>query len=352
MLKMKGTKILTLSIIIVFILFGFILYFIVLPNLKKNPENVDSETGESVSLFTTKPEEINYVDDGVFVDSETGEPVSLSTTKPEEIYYVDDGVFKIIKEIYGKIDFGGKFNKGNEEDIDLYKNQYLRLLKCEVPFFDKQTQKEYFINEFSEMDYNDPYPQLIYNGELSDVYDPNSYIYYFFDMDGDGNPELCVTNERRFVYIIKYEPNSSRFTLWHEITGWTSLVGSKKLRYYSGTHPIRWAYIELDQYGDEECWVLFYLEEYYDEEKNQVDTIYALTLPEFTDKSKNFESYVSIKHQAFFTDQYDSQYYFRVTEEQWNELTKEFFDARDLAKEGINEVRFTYDELFGLGMNQ
>jgi hypothetical protein len=312
-----------MKILIVFILFGLILYFVVAPNFEKNPENVDSETGSSVSLSNARPEDINYV---------------------------DDGVFEIIEEVYGKIDFCGKFEKGDEEGFDLYKNQYLRLLKCEVPFFDKQTQKEYFINEFNEMNYNYAGPHLIYDGEWSDVYDPNNYIYYFFDMDGDGNPELCVTNESRFVYIIKCELDLSRFTLWHEITDWTSLLGSKKLRYYSGTHPIRWAYVELDQYGNEECRVLFYLEDYYDEGKNQDDTLYALTLPEFTDQSKNFQSNVSIKHQAFFADQYDSQYYFRVTEEQWNELTKYFFDARDLAEEDINEVRFTYDELFGMGM--
>jgi len=40
-------------------------------------------------------------------------------------------------------------------------------------------------------------------------------------------------------------------------------------------------------------------------------------------------------------------YYFRVTEDQYNELTKNYFLARELATDKIKEVRYTYDELFG-----
>lgn len=34
-----------------------------------------------------------------------------------------------------------------------------------------------------------------------------------------------------------------------------------------------------------------------------------------------------------------------VSENQWNELTKNFFEAKEASKEKIKEVSFTYSEL-------
>lgn len=46
----------------------------------------------------------------------------------------------------------------------------------------------------------------------------------------------------------------------------------------------------------------------------------------------------------------DSQLYmFNVSEQQFDELTKEFFEASKLSEENIKEVSYTYDELFSDG---
>lgn len=39
--------------------------------------------------------------------------------------------------------------------------------------------------------------------------------------------------------------------------------------------------------------------------------------------------------------------YFRVTEEQYDELTEDFYQAKQLATQEIQKVTYTYDELFG-----
>lgn len=69
---------------------------------------------------------------------------------------------------------------------------------------------------------------------------------------------------------------------------------------------------------------------------------YLLTLPEYSDKTDDIEIPNDIKAQSIEKD----SHYYRVTESQWNELTKDFFTQKNLAKENILKVRFTYKELF------
>lgn len=247
--------------------------------------------------------------------------------------FISEKNYELLKDAYNQIDFSGEFEKGDSDNFDFYISQYKRLVSREALFFDKRTQKEYYINEFQEM-------------TLSDIYDAGDYIYYFFDMDVDGTPELCVTDERRFIYIIKYNPGSDEFVLWHEVyTTWIRLLGSKKLWFYSGASPVEYAYYELDYSGEEECSIRFYIEEFFNEEKQKIDVVYLLTLPKYKDKGQNSEMPESMINQAVIKKEPD-YFYFRVTEEQWNELTDDFFESKELSKENIKEIRFTYDELF------
>ena len=346
---MKCCRIIILSIAIVFVLFSFFVLLNVIPNSSNSQENTVSETGKPVSLTVTKPENILFADDEVFqINNGNGsKPVSIANTKLEDIPYADDEVFQMIRDNYGKIDFLGEFEKGNEEVYDSYKKQYHKLLKCEAPFFDKLTQKEYYINEFREMNYSFP-PELIYGGGYSDTYDPHNYLYYFFDMDSDGMPELCVTNGIRFVYILKYLPASDSFILWYEIPpSWTRLLGSRKLSFGGGTSPIQHAFCSLDQNGEEEYFLWFYIEGYHNTKKNQDDVLYMLTLAEFADESKNTEISGNMKNQSVVGTTLHGQYYFRLTKKQWDELTNDYYEACDSTEEKIKEVSFTYDELFG-----
>lgn len=244
--------------------------------------------------------------------------------------YIDYEAFDYIRKCYNNIDFFSDFNTCDSSVNEYYKKQYLRLLDCEVKFKVKETDEEYYVNQYSEMN-------------CGDEYDKKDYVYYYFDADNDSLPELCITDETRFIYIMKYNSDSDEFVLWHEVpTTWIRLLGSRKLWLYSGTSPIKYAFYQLDQNGDTECTVMFYIEERYKQESNETETVYMLTLPEFSN-GREGSIPENVKKQSA---QKDSHSYYRVTEEQWNELTENFFEEKEASKEKIIEVRFTYDELF------
>lgn len=273
---------------------------------------------------------------------------TISDAENMDTNFIDDKIYGIIKDAYKEVDFYGEFKKGNMEIYDLYREQYLKLVSGEATFFDKTTDKEYYINEFKEMDYTYA-GNLIKEGDYANVYDPNNYVYYFFDVDNDGLPELCISNEIRFIYIFKYDINSSSFSLWYEIpTTWIRLMGTNKLWFYGGGSPVEYAYWYLDKEGVEICSVRFYLEGYHNKETKLDDTAYMVSLPQFT--NVKLELTKDMEGQAIL-DKQQNIYYFRVTEQQWNELTEDFFEARRLAETNIEEVTFSYQELFTSKLN-
>ena len=53
-----------------------------------------------------------------------------------------------------------------------------------------------------------------------------------------------------------------------------------------------------------------------------------------------------MKSQAIYAKN-DKQWYFRITKEQYEELTKDYFDSYNLSVwKNIEEVSYTYNELF------
>lgn len=233
--------------------------------------------------------------------------------------FIDDYAFEYINKIYSDIDFSSDFKQGDRSVYADYKAQYLKLLECKIPFKSKGT--KYYIDEYIYGDY-----------------EPEKYIYYFFDMDDDSLPELYIENKVGYIYIMKYLPFSDEVILWHETSSSrTELLGSKKLWFYSGTSPIKYAFHSLDKNGYIEYSIWLYIE------PNKSETKYLLTLPEYSDKTDYIEIPKDIKAQSI---EKDTHYYYRVTESQWDELTKEFFTEKNIAKENIAKVKLTYKELF------
>ena len=244
-----------------------------------------------------------------------------SRVNPSNSYseFIDDRAFEYINNIYSDVDFSSNFKTGNQSAYADYKEQYMKLLNCRLPF--KSGEVKYYIDEY------------IY-GE----YEPEKYTYYFFDMDDDGLPELCIENNMGYIYIMKYLPISDEFILWHETSSsWIELLGSRKLWFYSGTSPIKYAFFSLNENGDVDYSVYLYIDPL------QAETKYLITLPEFSDCSKALNVPDDIKSQSI---EKDSHQYYRVTQSQWDELTKDFFTEKYVAKENIKKIRFNYKELF------
>lgn len=69
-------------------------------------------------------------------------------------------------------------------------------------------------------------------------------------------------------------------------------------------------------------------------------------LPIYEEKEKEVVVTDEMKEQGMFV-RLDGQWYFRVTEEQYEELTETYWEAYLQAQEEEEEVTYTYEELFG-----
>lgn len=66
--------------------------------------------------------------------------------------------------------------------------------------------------------------------------------------------------------------------------------------------------------------------------------MYMVKLPEYTDESKNLEMTRELQEQSYCIA---GEYYFRVTEKQFDELTADFFETNSKVKERLAEVEIT-----------
>lgn len=254
----------------------------------------------------------------------------------DQIKVVDDGTFEMIEQAYSEVDFYSEFKKGNENNYDFYKEKYRKLVTQEKPFFD---------NESKEICYLEELWHIKIDSEIH-KYDPNNYVYYFFDIDEDDAPELCISDEVRFIYIFKYIKKSDRIILWYKMENtWLRLNGSKAIRWnYEGT---RHEFYQLNKKGEEVITVSFFERIDYNEKLAQREVVYMTALPLYTKRHKNKGITEEIKNKAYTNSEDDERYYFRVTQEQYDALTEDYFKAEKLARENLKEVTYTYEELFG-----
>lgn len=254
------------------------------------------------------------------------------TSPYENAKYVDDETFFEIKEIYDKINFYGSFNLGNQENYDFYKTQFLRLLNGEETFTVKDTGEKYYLHqyEFLEIDYR------------SGRYDINNYLYVFFDIDGDEEPELCIKDNVSFNYVIDYDKKTDEFILWQGFNlSYRQILGTKKEALSS--YPL-YVFYMLDSTGEISWFVQFIEDEYIDSNSKKRVSCYLVMLPQHENEDK-IELSENLKRKAFLEPE-QNYYYFRVTKERYDELTKDFFWSTSLSYDKINEVTYTYDELF------
>lgn len=251
-----------------------------------------------------------------------------------DIDYIDDKLYMVIKEAYDAIDFSGDFNPGNYDKYDLYRAQFKKMLDGEVAVWLPDTGEEVNLYDLGEiekaMETGNEHNKFIYN-----------CTYYFFDMDGDNNPELFITDNMRFTDIFKYEEESDQIILWQEyISSRIFFYGTQKLGFggvWSG-HGIIDGLIGLDSSGDYDFIVRFKTE--YKSQDSWDDYSCFVALPDCIELSD------WMKSQAVY-DNVDERYYFQVTQEQFDELTGEYYRMRKEVSDRRKDVTYTYEELFG-----
>lgn len=251
---------------------------------------------------------------------------------PEEIYFVNEDIYSIVKDAYSNVEWKSKFETGDLAVDEFYKEKFRELLSNEKPYYDEEEGGELFLKDYH-------YMQSIYENQNTQGVD-----FYFFDMDEDGKPELGITTVD-FILIMKYDERNDRFLLWKKYEStYYEIHGSRAVRYDGiglASH-LTYIFYKLDESGNEEYTVVFVTQFYFDEEINDFKEVYLMMLPQYTDKDKQIEISEDIKKQGYC---YENDYYFRVTKEQYEELTDEFFKESNIADEEIKKVTYTYEEM-------
>lgn len=246
----------------------------------------------------------------------------------ENMDFADDETVAFLKDIYENIDFYGEFEMGDAALYDTYIEEYKKLVQNEVAFTIPETGKEYYLKEYDSL--------KVWGDE---VFDPREFTYYLFDMDGDGAPELCIWNSS--TYIFKYDADANKTVLWEKINSpWERIHGTLKLRW--NWEGVRYTLCELDKEGELSMGVYFMTEAFY----SNGNIAYLVTVPKYTDEKKQINITRAMKEQAYFCEE-EQVYMFYITEEQYDELTEDFFKAEELSEENLKEVTYTYDDLFG-----
>ena len=235
--------------------------------------------------------------------------------------YADKKTFETVRSAYEGVDFFGKFEKGNLEVYDEYKELFGKLVRNEETFWDEERGEEIYLKDY------------VWGGD----YDANEAEYYFFDVDGDCYPELGVVHNCQ-KYIFKYDSEEKKYILWYELSTWGHLIGTQKVHWR--TLEKYFSYCQLDGNGEDKRITLFYAA------GSSEGNIYVVMLPKYEEKEKKVVVTDDMKEQGMFVRS-DRQWYFRVTEEQYEELTETYWEADFQAQEELEEVTYTYDELFG-----
>jgi len=258
----------------------------------------------------------------------------------ENMHFAGDEAVEFLKTAFGKVDFYGEFAKGNVDDYDFYLEKYNQLIRNEIAFIDQTRDEEMCLDSFGYL------AGYLEGGEIKTGRFENMF-FYFFDMDEDGAPELCISSEG----IFKYDPDLGKCILWGGFMGndYYSIKGSRKIAW---EHPLAssdaYEFYQYNTEGKIELSVFFFAKYDYEGRSEQDEHIYVVSAPIYANKYEQIEITEEIEQQAYsyYVDNM-KVHCFRLSKEQYEELTKDFFVAGELAREKLKEVSFTYDELFG-----
>ena len=283
------------------------------PSIENQPEDSNSE----MELQEAKNDQGNP----------SGEDIDIESVEP----FVDEKLWRYIKKVYDEVDYDIQFLRGDESKYDLYREQFIKLLKEEIPVVSKKGYEK-TLSRFGEIKEDNNYPD----------YAPDHYNYYFYDVDGDGAPELGMTNNQRFVYIFKYDEQADKVVMWDEYYLGVSLMGTGKF-HWSGPNA-DYGMMGLDQDGDYTMLTRFRAEGGSKYIKDGDDGwAYFVTLPDYVELEEWMLEQATYKNRPYFPN-----YFFRLTKEQFDELEGRYFEASHESYKKKEEITYTYAELLNL----
>lgn len=246
----------------------------------------------------------------------------------EEVPFVDEETFELIRKTCQEIGYSTECRKGDSEIYEEYLQKFRQFVQNEVPFLDKRTGREIYISDWKEKGF-------------SVMRRPVYCSYYFFDVNGDDRPELCMNSDKTAVFA--YDACTDRIILWTEtrrgqgIAGTLTGVGYER---YSNSEICE--FFRLNPHGSVEAEILFWTEhaDLYRYDINMV------MFPVHAARGERWEITEEMKQQGVYEES-SGQWFFRITDEQFEELRQSYVEAVESAKEKMGEEVRSYEELFG-----
>lgn len=233
-----------------------------------------------------------------------------------DIVFASDESVKLVSDIYDEIGFEGEFQSGDETVYEFYRKKFALLLDGKVKIYDSEG------NESSLYDRYIPKGRLQHQIRAKEL--------YFFDMDGDGLPELCVQGTSG-LYICKYDADADRYIEWWGGTNsGCSILGTGRIT-EDRCGDTEYLYL-LNRDGYTECKITFTI-------SYQSERLYMVSIPDFEDRLRDGKIPDFVKQQVVY-DRFWHTYYLRVTREQYKELIKGLYEARKTAEK--HQVPFSY----------
>lgn len=241
--------------------------------------------------------------------------------------YVSEDLYKEILSSYSEIDWYLGFQEGDKEILKLYKEKYAELVRQERAFIDIETGEEIYLKDS---------PLVRVPDEISATYDMEQYRYVLFDLDGDDLPELCMYSYG-VILVFKYDTQSDCIFLYKKMDPLNVIGGTQRIYWTDGAHDIVHV---LNENGEEECLVEMIMRSY------QEGTVFFVSLPRYSEEGL-LEVTDEMKQQCYY-DRWGRQYYYRVTEEQYEELTKNLYLSMEQAEKDMEKVTYTYEEFIAI----
>ncbi|SCW88136.1 hypothetical protein SAMN04487970_11131, partial [Paenibacillus tianmuensis] len=222
-------------------------------------------------------------------------------TKLQELRYVSKKTYEKIAEISSNIDFMGNFKAINLEENSFYREQYLKVLKGEESYINRLEKEEY-----SEVEFD---PQNM-----------KKYTYRFFDMNGDGVPELMVFgNMMRYIHIFSYDTKTNKVKLLDLEKAGSYFLGNNKMGAWRGGTGLTYEFYEVDENGDRNSKIFFHSEGYLNDITKEEDAIYMVGFGGDSEEIENYESLAKEMGEQLINK--DGIYFLRVSKEQYDQVT-------------------------------
>ena len=267
------------------------------------------------SVFTPREERPEVPQEAAGEDGpsdDVGEDDSVSQSSygdpfATDVPFAGQEALDLVRDLYEEAGFAGTYQAGDRSLYDYYREKFALLLKGEVTVYDPEGEESILNGLYSMDDYR-------YTGNAA---------FYFFDMDGDGAPELCIAGNRG-TFICRYDVRTDSYhTWWEHTSSGHTILGTRKIMWdHSGDDE---HFMQLDADGEIGSGVTF-MNVYWPERR------YLVSIPGFEERERDGQISAEVERQVLY-DPYRGMYCLRVTEGQYDELIEGLHDARRAAWE-------------------